>query len=192
MNTKMKTAFGIVIFVVILGIAYFSYTALSSHYKPDQEGLPSGSSSSQQSTKTPAPDFTVFDAQGNKVKLSDFKGKPVVLNFWASWCPPCKGEMPHFNKQYADGKDDIVFMMVDLVDGQRETQEKGKQYVKDQGYSLPVYFDNVDNKQQAAETYGISSIPTTLFIDSDGNIVKAYQGAIDEDTLIAGMNSIKK
>ena len=97
--------------------------------------------------------------------------------------------MPHFNTQYANVKDDVVFMMVDLVDGQRETQEKGQKYVKDQAFDLPIYFDN---EQQASNAYGISSIPDTLFIDSEGNIVNAYQGAIDEGTLIAGINSIKR
>jgi thiol-disulfide isomerase/thioredoxin len=189
MNTKRKTVLGIIIFVVFLTVAYFAYTSLSNSYKPSQEKQLAKETSSQENKKTPAPDFTVFDAKGNEVKLSDFKGKPVVLNFWASWCPPCKGEMPHFNKEYASVKDEVVFMMVDLVDGQRETQEKGQKYVQGQGFDLPVYFDN---NQQAASAYGISSIPDTLFIDSDGNIVNAYQGAIDEETLIAGINSIKK
>lgn len=192
MNTKQKTILGIILFAVLLGVAYFAYSALSNNYKPNQEVQSVSNTSSQESKKTAAPDFTVYDAKGNKVKLSDFKGKPVVLNFWASWCPPCKGEMPHFNKVYADMKDDVVFLMVDLVDGQRETQTKGKAYVQEQKFDFPVYFDNADNKQQAAEAYGISSIPDTLFIDSDGNIVNAYQGAIDEKTLISGINSIKK
>jgi thiol-disulfide isomerase/thioredoxin len=189
MNTKRKTVFSIILFAVFLGIAYFAYGSLSNQYKPLQETQNAKSASLQEDKKTPAPDFTVFDAQGNKVKLSDFKGKPVVLNFWASWCPPCKGELPDFNKEYANVKNDVVFMMVDLVDGQRETQAIGKKYIEDQGFALPIYFDS---NQQAASAYGISSIPDTLFIDSDGNIVKGYQGAIDEETLIAGIKSIKK
>lgn len=186
MNSKSKTLLGIVVFIAFLVISYFAYTALSGGYGQNK-ALPENSSS-QNSEKQAAPDFTVFDAQGNEVKLSDFKGKPVVLNFWASWCPPCKGEMPHFNEIYADEKDNVVFMMVDMVDGQRETQEKGQQYVIDQGYDLPVYFDN---QQQAAATYGISSIPTTVFVDKDGNIVKGYQGAIDKETLLEGIDLIK-
>jgi len=189
MSTKKKTVLGIILFAVFLIIAYFAYISLSNYYKPSQENQPAKSNSSQADKKTPAPDFTVYDTKGNKVKLSDFKGKPVVLNLWASWCPPCKGEMPHFNTQYANVKDDVVFMMVDLVDGQRETQEKGQKYVKDQAFDLPIYFDN---EQQASNAYGISSIPDTLFIDSEGYIVNAYRGAIDEGTLIAGINSIKK
>ncbi len=186
MNSKSKAIFGIVVFIAFLVIAYYAYTALSGGYGQNK-ALPENSSS-QNGEKQAAPDFTVYDNQGNEVKLSDFKGKPVVLNFWASWCPPCKGEMPHFNEVYADEKDNVVFMMVDMVDGQRETQEKGQQYVIDQGFDLPIYFDN---QQQAAAAYGISSIPTTVFIDKDGNIVTGYQGAIDKETLLKGIDLIK-
>jgi thiol-disulfide isomerase/thioredoxin len=186
MNSKIKTIIGVAVFIVFLVVAYFAYSTLSDHYP--KSGNQPNTSSSPNEQKQAAPDFTVVDSQGNEVKLSDFKGKPVVLNFWASWCPPCKGEMPHFNEVYADEKDNVVFMMVDMVDGQRETQEKGQQYVTDQGYSLPIYFDN---QQQAAATYGISSIPTTVFIDIDGNIVTGYQGAIDKQTLLDGIKLLK-
>lgn len=191
MNTKFKTILGIVIFAVFIGASYFAYTKLSSNYKPDNEQqiVKDGSKQDSKKEKMPAPDFTVVDAKGNKVKLSSFFGKPIVLNFWASWCPPCKGEMPHFDKVYENTKDDVVFLMVDMVDGQRETSEKGKKYVKDSGYSFPVYFDTA---QEAAYVYRISSIPSTLLIDKEGNIVTAYQGAIDEKTLIAAIDLIKE
>jgi len=97
--------------------------------------------------------------------------------------------MPIFNEVYADSKNDIVFLMIDLVDGQRETQAKGQQYVDDQGFSFPIYFDN---DQEAGSAYKISAIPTTLFIDSDGNIVSSNQGAINKEALISGIDSIKK
>jgi thiol-disulfide isomerase/thioredoxin len=127
-----------------------------------------------------APDFTVYDRKGNKVKLSDFVGKPVVLNFWASWCPPCRSEMPDFDKVYGEVKSDVVFMMVDLSDGKRETQASGQRYVNSKGFTMPVYFDN---DQQAANAYGISSIPTTFLIKPDGSIVDKYSGAINMETL---------
>jgi len=182
MNKKARTLIGLILFVVFLAGAYLAYEKLSEARKPQN-----GTDVSTKET-IPAPDFTVYDAEGKAVRLSDFKGKPVVLNFWASWCPPCKSEMPHFNTVYADVKNDIVFLMVDLVDGQRETQAKGQQYVQEQGFSFPVYFDT---KQSAADTYGIASIPTTIFIDAAGNAVTGYQGAIDEQTLRAAIDLIR-
>lgn len=133
-------------------------------------------------------DFTVQDYEGNEVKLSDYIGTPIVLNFWASWCPPCRDEMPHFNKvseEYA--KDELLFLMVDLVDGGRETVEKGKKYVEDNGYTFTVLFDT---KQNAAATYGIRSLPTSIFIDKDGYIIGGIEGGIDEETLRYGVAAI--
>lgn len=199
---KTKMILGIVIFVLFIGGAYFAYNTLTDQYKPNNEmagvrpsenidpqlaDTSSATPETSEDAKIKAQDFTVTDIDGNEVKLSDFLGKPVVLNFWASWCPPCKSEMPHFDKVNANVKDDVQFLMVDLVDGQRETVEKGKEYVASIGYSFPIYFDTT---QEAANVYGIMSIPTTIFIDKDGYIVTSYQGAIDEETLLKGIESI--
>lgn len=189
MNSKSKTLLGLIIFAAFLGLAYFAYTSLTDKYLPKGIGAQSPEDKEQENQKFPAPDFTVFDAEGKKVKLSDFAGQPVVLNFWASWCPPCKSEMPHFDEVYKQVKDDVVFMMVDLVDGQRETQAKGQKYIEEEGFVFPVYYDN---EQEAAHAYGITSIPTTLFIDAEGNIITGYQGAIKKETLLAGIEKIKK
>ena len=135
----------------------------------------------------PAPDFTVYNKEGNPVKLSDMKGTPVVLNFWASWCPPCKAEMPEFDeiaKEYA-GK--VAFMMVNLTDGVQETQEKAQAFIDSMGYTFPVYFDK---DSEAAYKYGIQSIPTTIFIDANGNLIAGATGAIDGETLRYGISMI--
>ena len=158
-----------------------------------------------------APDFTVYDADGNKVALSDFKGEPVVVNFWASWCPPCKAELPDFEAAYpeigikeaadaadgaADGATDstdgdgaqaVRFLMVNLTDGQRETLDTAGKFIADEGYTFPVYFDT---DLDATYTYGINSIPMTLFIDADGNVQDYAIGMIDEQTLRSGIEKI--
>lgn len=130
------------------------------------------------------PDFTVTDSQGNPVKLSELRGKPVVLNFWASWCPPCKREMPEFDRVAAELEGQVVFMMVDVVDGGRETQKIGAAYVESQGFTFPVYYDLTG---EAAYLYGISALPTTYFLDSEGYVVTAAKSMIDEETLRRGI-----
>lgn len=202
MNNKLKTIILLIAFALFIGLAVLGYNLLGEKVAPpgnnlnltqeepegenNQEGKQGEQDESQEKIK--APDFTVLDANSDSVKLSDLLGKPIVLNFWASWCPPCKSEMPDFEKVYQELGEDITFMMVDLIDGQRETQEKGVKYVKDQGFSFPVYFDT---KQDAANKYGISSIPTTFFIDKEGYVAAVAQSAIDEETLRQGIDLIK-
>lgn len=134
-------------------------------------------------------DFTVLDMDGNEVTLESKIGKPLVINFWASWCPPCKGEMPDFEEVYQEKGEDITFMMVNMTDGGRETVDTAKSFLSDSGYTFPVYFDT---QQSAAGTYGISSIPTTIFIDAKGQIIAGSTGAIDKDTLRKGIDMILK
>ena len=114
MSPKNKTLIWIVAFAAFIAVAYFAYGALAESRQP--------TAATSAEDLVPAPDFIVYDAEGTAFRLSDFKGKPVVVNFWASWCPPCRSEMPHFDQVYSEVKDDVMFMMVDLVDGQRETQ----------------------------------------------------------------------
>lgn len=135
-----------------------------------------------------APDFTVQDAEGNAVKLSDMLGKPVIVNFWASWCPPCKAEMPEFNKVFEELGGDVQFMMIDAVDGERETKKIGQAYVDKQGYTFPVYYDI---EQDAVIQYGIRAFPTSIFIDSEGYVAAGVEGMIDEATLRKGIDLIR-
>lgn len=134
-----------------------------------------------------APDFTVVNADGEECKLSDFFGKPIILNFWASWCGPCKSEMPDFDEIYAEYKEEIQFLMVNMTDGYQETVESAKEYIEEQGYSFPVYYDI---KSEAAMAYYVYSIPMTFFIDSEGKMVAYAQSAINKDVLLQGIEMI--
>ena len=135
----------------------------------------------------PAPDFTVYDAEGNAHKLSDFQGKPVILNFWASWCGPCKSEMPDFQEKYLVYGDQIHFLMVNLTDGQQETVESASAFIRNQGYTFPVYYDSA---MEGAMTYGVNAVPVTYFVDAEGIFVAWAQGALSADTLQSGIDML--
>ena len=134
-----------------------------------------------------APDFTVTDRSGNAVKLSDLRGKPVILNFWASWCGPCQSEMPDFQRAYEAYGEDIHFMIINVTDGSRETVETARAYVDERGYTFPIYFDTT---LEAAILYGASSIPLTVFLDAEGHFVAYASGALNAATLQKGIDMI--
>ena len=132
-------------------------------------------------------DFTVQDWEGNMVKLSDFFGKPIVLNFWASWCPPCKAELPDFDDACKKYDGEVVFLMVNMTDNQMETVEVAKDFIKTYGYDFPVYFDV---SYEAAMAYGVRSIPQTYFINAEGELVATATGMISAAQLEKGIGMI--
>ena len=134
-----------------------------------------------------APDFTVTDRDGNAVRLSDFSGKPVILNFWASWCDPCKSEMPEFEEAYHRYGEEIAFLLVNVTDGSSETVTSATSYIDGQGYTFPIYFDTT---LEASILYGASAIPLTYFIDANGNLVARAAGALSADKLQKGIDMI--
>lgn len=195
MNQKTKLIAGLLALVVVLAGAAFAYNRLAAGRAPTVPVASAPASAPQSAAgadstggagRQKAPDFTVVDAEGNEHRLSDFEGKPVVLNFWASWCPPCKREMPVIEQVYTELGEEVHFLMVDLVDGGRETVESGAAFVADAGYTFPVYYDT---GQAAAIAYGVYSIPSTLFIDSEGYVVTSWLGEMDEDTLRGGIEA---
>ena len=200
MNSKKKTLILIALFIVLMVGASVLYNNLSANYKMgslDSSNTAANNSQTTESTAdesesnenelTQAPNFTVYDLDGNEVNLTDFFGKPIIVNFWASWCGPCKMEMPDFNEAYQTYKDDITFLMVNMTDGSRETVEVASTFIEESGYIFPVYYDT---EYSAAITYSVSSLPTTYFIDADGYLIAHARGAIDSSTLQKGIDMI--
>ena len=153
----------------------------------EETAAPGETTPETQSASNLAPDFTVYDLEGNAHKLSDFRGKPVLLNFWASWCGPCQMEMPDFQKFYESHGDQVNFVIVNLTDGQQETVESASAFIAEKGYTFPVYYDtDID----AAMKYGVSAVPVSYFLDAEGNFVAWAQGALTADMLQQGMDML--
>lgn len=195
MNNKKVLVLIILVFVIILGGAYTLYAKLGDSMSADQlavqtspEPKDTADEEDKDSETNKAPDFLVYDVDGNEVHLHDYLGKPIVLNFWASWCGPCQIEMPDFNEKYLEIGDEVQFLMVNMTDGGRETIESAKTFIEEKGYSFPVFFDTTS---EAAYAYGAYSLPTTYFIDSDGNALARASGAISGETLQKGIDLIK-
>ena len=199
MKKEFKLILLLLSLVIIIGAAFLLYDRYADSVLGDnlavtestvsKEENNSNSESNATSEEVPlAPDFTVYDINGNKIKLSDFIGKKVIVNFWASWCGPCKYEMPDFQKAYEKYGNNIVFMMVNMTDGSRETVDSAKSFIDKSGYTFPIYFDK---DESALYAYFVYSIPATYFISSDGTLMAYARGMINEEALTKGIGLMK-
>lgn len=189
----MKEYIKIIIYILIFCILIYActklYNNLSNSYNQDViiENSVSAENESlekenveEEKDLEKAKDFSVINKDGQAVNLSDYFGNPIVVNFWATWCSPCKSELPAFeelSKEY-DGK--VIFMMVNLTDGYQETVEGVKEFIKENNYTFPVFFDT---DYSASNAYQPNYIPETIFIDKDGNMVDKHIGAMNKETL---------
>ena len=194
MKKNLKLIITIIIVVVLFVGALILYNTLSEDYAPDTlaESPSQSESSDKESNKKDenvdysAPDFVVENSKGSEVTLSSYFGKPIVLNLWASWCSPCKMEMPYFEEAYKENED-IQFMMVNMTSG--DYMGDAKDLIKEEGYTFPVFYDIYG---EAATVYGASSLPMTIFIDKNGDLVTYAVGALTKEQLQEGIDLIKE
>jgi cytochrome c biogenesis protein CcmG/thiol:disulfide interchange protein DsbE len=132
----------------------------------------------------PAPDFTLTSFEGAKISLADLRGKPVVINFWASWCPPCKIEAPLIERVWRAYKNrGPVFLGVNIQD----REEDALNYIREFDITYP---NGPDPTGEISIDYGVSGLPVTFFVSKNGDIVRRWVGAIEKSVLIRSIEEI--
>jgi len=197
LNKKAKTILGFLAFAGVLAIALLAYSHIRNAYEnglaPDfglAADLPPNLVLGRQeegALQQRAPDFTILDINGNDLQLSDLLGTPIVLNFWTSWCRFCVQESPYFEALYREMSDEIHIIKVNLLDGQQETFDSVENFMVNNNYTFPLYFDTTGETSGA---YNVLFLPMTFFINSEGYIAARAQGAVDEYSLRRGVNII--
>ena len=142
--------------------------------------------------KIMATDFTLMDLEGKTVKLSDYKGKVVFINFWATWCPPCKKEIPDLeavNKKLLESGDSVI-LAVNITDGNRETESIVREYVATNKMDMHVLLDK-GGKVASSKEYNITGIPTTYIINKDGSIYNYVVGGISQNSVLKLAKELK-
>ncbi len=166
---------------IVLVIAIMALTGCGSNQGKDdlaqsnQEGEAAAESYQELTVGDSAPDFTAETVSGNSFTLSEHSGKVVLLNFWATWCGPCVGEMPAFEKLYGEYGEEVAILAVNSM----EDTISVAQFVADNGYTFPIAFDA---NGAVSMKYPTDGIPYTLVIGKDGTVKNIYLGAKDAES----------
>lgn len=178
---------GLLAALVAWGVYDYTQKSDESKSQEDKEQAAAQTESEEEQTKetgveegNEAPDFTLQSLEGKPVKLSDFRGKKVIVNFWATWCPPCRAEMPEMQSYYKDHKDnDFTILGVDLTSTEKKKSDV-EPFVKEFGVAFPIV---LDKEGDVASTYQITGYPTSYFIDKQGVIQFKLVGAMNKDII---------
>jgi peroxiredoxin len=168
----VKKVIAVVVLIALLGVAIVQ--AMDKKAEPENASQEAANMGGLK-VGAKAPDFELKTLAGDTVKLSDLKGKKVMLNFWATWCPPCKAEMPAMEEFHKEAGDEVVILAVNI-----DPHLDVKAFVDENGITFPIPLDAED---KVNETYQVLSIPTTYFIDTKGNIGNKYIGAMNLDAM---------
>jgi peroxiredoxin len=163
----------IILFVLAAAVVYTLYANFT---KDNRQKVAEGDQ---------APDFVLVDMQGNKHRLSDYRGQGVFLNFWGTWCPPCKKEMPYINNQYHQFKDEgVKVLSVDI----QESELVVNQFAERLKLDFPIM---IDQDKEVMTAYGVDLLPATFLIDKNGKVVKYHTGELTENRIREFMEKIK-
>jgi peroxiredoxin len=165
--------------IIVLGVIVIALgSAFYSAYSSDKSLAAVGNA---------APDFTLTNLEGAEVSLSDFRGKGVFINFWATWCGPCKREMPLMEKHYQEVKDEgIEILAVNIA----ESNVAVSSFIERIGVTFPVLLDSNPDRV-VTQRYGVGALPASYFVDKDGVIVGHYVGEMNESILKEHLELIK-
>ena len=191
---RMKTKIGLILLLILVAVfignivqkSMESEKALNENGRGYEENI-TNSNSSVEKDKL-APNITLQNLQGETVELADYKGKNVVLNFWTTWCPPCKEEMPHIQDYYEKYKDqqNVEVLGVNLTFS-TDSEKNVKQFVESYDLTFPVFLTYDEKVQQL---YNIVTIPSTFFLDEEGRIQRKIVGPLDEASLQGYVNEL--
>lgn len=196
--TKRGPIIALVALVVVLAVGFIAYDALTAgNGQAGSSASAAASSSEEPSWAAPSGtgpmladyDATVYTETGTPLAFSEIAdGKPLVVNFWATWCPYCIQEMPDYLDIYHDYQDRVSFAFVDCADGTRETVEMGAAWLEENGFEdLPAYYDT---KLEAQYMYGVSSLPTTVVVSAGGEVMTVSPGMIDATLMRSALDSL--
>ena len=186
---KIKQISGVILIIAGMTMVYTGFDGVRAIYQKDkalikQENQDNNEGNSETLKRIKSIDFTLKDQYKNVHTLSEYEGKTVFLNFWATWCPPCKAEMPHIEdiyKEYGLNKEDVVILGVASPNlGKEGSEEHIKEFLKEEGYTFPVV---MDYNGEFVYKYGISAFPSTFIIDKEGYVTQYVPGGMDKDTM---------
>lgn len=192
---KRGPVIALVALIAVLVLAFAGYEMLAVNdtaKKADETAQvkPSANTTSQAAPASLADyDVSVYTEDGQATTLTEIAGgKPLVVNFWATWCPYCIQEMPDYQALVREYDGRVAFAFVDCADGARETVEMGAAWLADNGFTdLPAFYDQ---RQRAQYTFGISALPTTIVASAQGEIIAVTRGAINPDRMRELLDSL--
>ena len=189
-----KKMFGLILIAVLIAIAVTSMVKKNvdqeDSFDDEQRGVDLvGVAANEGLNKgEQAPDFELTTLAGEPIRLSELQGKKVILNFWATWCPPCKAEMPHMQNFYEDyaETENVEIIAVNLTSGDREASVE--EFVKDYGLTFPI---PMDVEGEVGQKFQAVTIPTSYIIDTNGMIQHKIVGPMDETMIQDFVSNIK-